>query len=482
MCSLRNRRLGLLASIGLSSPSSPRRRPRRLVRPGRRAAARPRRRATGASIPRPTSPASRPRPPTTCCVQVPGFTIRSADQERGLGQASENVLINGQRIANKSGGAIDELQKVSAAQCRADRDRRGRAARHRRPVGTGRQRHRQGGRQGQRAVRMGARNPRPLCQAQAARGLGQLLGQDGPGRLYACRSRTTAGRGAFGGPIRLYDANGVNFENRDEILHNEFELVTLSGKFKLDGPGSSVGNLTLVLHALLGARAFARTAASALDGDDRDRVTETELDGWYYDINGDYEFALGPGRLKLIGLRHFDHEPVVTTQVTRFDSGADDEGIRFSRDFAHRRDRRPRRIWLEDRQERLAGLARAGVQLARPARRAVRARPDGEFVEVPFPEGSGKVEEVRYEAIGTLQPPADPEARPAGRRRRRDFRARARRRRPAGAQILPPQGQRLARLAAGQGLGRQPQAAPPRRADQLLRFPRPAQPQPGPRE
>ena len=35
-------------------------------------------------------------------VQVPGFTLRGADQERGLGQASENVLINGQRIANKS--------------------------------------------------------------------------------------------------------------------------------------------------------------------------------------------------------------------------------------------------------------------------------------------------------------------------------------------------------------------------------------------
>src|SRR5690349_5509173 len=46
-------------------------------------------------------------------AQVPGFTIRSADQERGLGQASENVLINGQRIANKSGGAVDELERTS---------------------------------------------------------------------------------------------------------------------------------------------------------------------------------------------------------------------------------------------------------------------------------------------------------------------------------------------------------------------------------
>src|SRR6478735_8646374 len=56
-----------------------------------------------------------PRTAYDMLVQVPSFTIRTADQERGLGQASENVLVNGQRIANKSGGAIEELQRVSAA-------------------------------------------------------------------------------------------------------------------------------------------------------------------------------------------------------------------------------------------------------------------------------------------------------------------------------------------------------------------------------
>ena len=35
--------------------------------------------------------------------------------QRGLGQASENVLINGERIANKSGGAVDQLQRTPAA-------------------------------------------------------------------------------------------------------------------------------------------------------------------------------------------------------------------------------------------------------------------------------------------------------------------------------------------------------------------------------
>src|SRR5213078_1727558 len=47
-------------------------------------------------------------------AQVPSFTIRSADQERGLGQASENVLINGQRITDKAGGAVDQLKRTSA--------------------------------------------------------------------------------------------------------------------------------------------------------------------------------------------------------------------------------------------------------------------------------------------------------------------------------------------------------------------------------
>ena len=47
--------------------------------------------------------------------QVPSFTIRNVDTtERGLGQASENVLINGQRVANKL-GAVDQLQRTAAS-------------------------------------------------------------------------------------------------------------------------------------------------------------------------------------------------------------------------------------------------------------------------------------------------------------------------------------------------------------------------------
>ncbi len=41
---------------------------------------------------------------------------------------------------------------------------------------------------------------------------------------------------------------------------------------------------------------------------------------------------LGPGRLKLIGSRHYEHEPLVISQVLTFDDGSDPEGMQFDRD------------------------------------------------------------------------------------------------------------------------------------------------------
>src|SRR3954454_16265617 len=115
MLVLRSLRLALLAGSALATP------------------------AIGQSATRPSDPAVAPPPvakpvtgkriytaadftrfaPKTAydmLAQVPSFTIRTADTtERGLGQASENVIINGERIANKSGGAVDQLKKVPAA-------------------------------------------------------------------------------------------------------------------------------------------------------------------------------------------------------------------------------------------------------------------------------------------------------------------------------------------------------------------------------
>jgi hypothetical protein len=336
-------------------------------------------------------------------VQVPGFSLRGADQERGLGQASENVLINGQRVANKSGGAIDELQKIAAGN--VERIEIVEAA----SLGIA-------GLSGQVAnvfVKLTKKSSgqfewRPDVRAHYSkpnllRGSVSYTGKRGPVD-YTFSIKDDAGRGAFGGPVRLYDANGVNFENRFETLHNESDLVTVSGKFKLDGPGSSIANLALSYTPYWnpGYRADRRLR---LDGNDRDRVTETKLSGWYYDVSGDYEFSLGPGRLKLLGLRHFDHEPAITTQVTRFDSGADDEGVRFSRDSRIAETvGRAEYGWKAGRNNLQLSLERAFNSLDQRGALFV-LDGQGEFTQVPFPDGSGKVQELRYEALATLSRP-----------------------------------------------------------------------------
>ena len=403
MCALRYRRLLLLASFGVVAPqiaaaqTAPASSDPALAPPPVATSASDRRIYTPVDFAR-----FSPKTAYDMLVQVPGFTIRGADQERGLGQASENVLVNGQRIANKSGGAIDELQKVAAANVErieiveaAQLGIAGLAGQVANVIvkSAGKA---SGQFEWEPEVRAHYAKPRLLA------GSASYSGTKGPVD-YTFSIKNDAGRGAFGGPIRLFDANGINFENRHEVLHNESELVTLSGKFKLDGPGSSIGNLTLSVTPYW-APGFTEDRRTRLDGNDRSRVTETELDGWYYDITGDYEFAFGPGRLKLIGLRHFDHEPRVTTQVTRFDSGGSD-GVRFSRNSriaetvarAEYGFKTGKNDWQVSLERAYNSLDQRGTLFVLEG--------DDEFVEVPFPGGTGEVQEVRYEGIGTWSRP-----------------------------------------------------------------------------
>ncbi len=336
-------------------------------------------------------------------VQVPGFTIRGADQERGLGQASENVLINGERIANKSGGALDELRKVSATS--VDRIEIVEAA------STG-----IAGLSGQVAnviVKADRKSSgqfewNPDVRAHYAKpnlfkGNASYTGELGPVD-YTLSIKNDAGRGAFGGPIVISNALGDVIETRDELLHGESDSLNFSTKFTFDAPGSSVGNLTLA-YTPYWSPTYIRDRRIRADGDNRTRVTRFKADGWYYDVNADYEFALGPGRFKLIGVRHFEDEPRTTTQVTAFDSGAPDQGLRLVRN-SHIAETvgRAEYGWKMGSNDLQVTVERAFNSLDQKGQ-LFDLLPDGEFDEVEFPGGTGKVVETRYEAIGTWSRP-----------------------------------------------------------------------------
>ncbi len=336
-------------------------------------------------------------------VEVPGFTIKGAVQERGLGQASENVLLNGQRITNKTGGAIDELQRTSIEN--VERIEIVDAA----SLGIA-------GLSGQVAnvilkaakTSSGQFEWNPNIRAHYARpnlfnGNISYSGETGP-LDYNLSVKNPAGRGAYGGPVLIYDADGALIERRHEVFRSEADLVTFQAKLGFDGPGSSAGNLTLA-YTPYWAPSQIRDRREFVSGETRRRSTVSELTGWYYDISGDYEFALGPGRLKLIGIRHWDKEPVVTTQVLEFDNGDPDEGIRFSRDSRIAETiGRAEYGWKSGKNDWQVTFERAFNSLDQKGGLSILS-PEGEFEEIDFPEGTGKVTELRYESIATLSRP-----------------------------------------------------------------------------
>ena len=55
-----------------------------------------------------------PRTALDMLTRVPGFSIREENDERGLGEASGNVLINGQRLSGKSNDILTELSRIPA--------------------------------------------------------------------------------------------------------------------------------------------------------------------------------------------------------------------------------------------------------------------------------------------------------------------------------------------------------------------------------
>jgi outer membrane receptor for ferrienterochelin and colicins len=336
--------------------------------------------------------------------QVPGFTIQSVDTTtRGLGQASENVLINGQRVANKL-GAVDQLQRTPASN--VERIEIVDAA----SLGIA-------GLTGQvanvilKSTSKASGQFEYLTNARAHFTKPELLGgsvsysgKEGPVD-YTLSVKNDYGRGGIGGPILISDRNHVVTETRNEVFHSEFEQANFQAKFGIAGPGSAVGNLILGYTPYWSPSHLRDTRIEA-DGELRSRTDVQSLAGYQGDINGDYDLALGPGRLKLIGLRHWDHQPLVTTDILRFiTTGADSQGSRFSRD-SHSGETvaRAEYSWKSGRNDWQVSFERAFNSLDQKGR-LFDLDPQGAFVEVPFPAGSGKVREIRYEGLATFSRP-----------------------------------------------------------------------------
>lgn len=326
---------------------------------------------------------------------LPGFQIREGDSNtRGLGKATENVLVNGQRLSGKSDGLYDQLGRIPASNVvrieiidGAHLSIPGLSGQVANIVTGGNSFSGQFGWNGE--VRPHFSHPGYLG--------GEVSVTGTRGRVeYTLGLSNDEGRGAYGGPYSIRDADGAVIEARDGRLWSDNDDPKVSAGFKYRGPGSTVGNLNL---------SYQRQYSTFAEDEVRLPVSEAArnwlLNGRYraynYEISGDYEFPLVGGRLKLIGLERYKLAHRDESAVISFADESDPVGGRFLQDLSSgERIARAEYGWKWGQADWQIALEGAFNRLDEQGA-LFDLSPTGEFVAVPFPGGTGGVRESRYE-------------------------------------------------------------------------------------
>jgi hypothetical protein len=140
------------------------------------------------------------------------------------------------------------------------------------------------------------------------------------------------------------------------------------------------------------------------DADQIRLITQREP-SYNYEIAGDYEFALLGGRLKLIGLNRYENDPFSQVARTSFADGDPDTGSRFTQaGVSTERIGRGEFRWKWGKTDfQISG--EAAFNSLDNVSGLFFLDEFGDFIEIPFPEGSGTVSEDRYEGLVTIGRP-----------------------------------------------------------------------------
>ena len=342
-----------------------------------------------------------PRTALDMIEQIPGFQVQGGggggggNGARGLGQANQNVLVNGERLSSKSDSAQDQLRRIPASD----------------------------------VVRIDIVDGTSLdvtgLSGQVANVIVDLEGIAGTFSWKLRHRDLAAGLEWFGGEISVAGQTGpLNFtvaldnpNNRfgsaglNTILDGagqllEIEESTALGEF--DKPtitanlGYDFGNdVSATLNLSYAYSIFRRGTDEAISGpaiDPSFRTIRNRENGFEYEISGDLTFPLGAGSLKLIGVERFDSEDFSQTAIETFTNPAiATVGDRFTRDdgIGERISRAEYDFPLWGATWQLAGEA-AFNRLDRVSG-LFEIEDGGEFVELDFPEGTGGVTEDRFD-------------------------------------------------------------------------------------
>ncbi|BDI60353.1 TonB-dependent receptor plug domain-containing protein [Qipengyuania nanhaisediminis] len=341
-----------------------------------------------------------PRNALDMVERIPGFVITGGNNdERGLGQADQNVLVNGERFSSKSDSARDQLRRIPADDVVRIEIVEGNALDI--PGLTGQVAnviYESSGLSGQFSWNTGFRLHN--TEAQLFGGEASVSGKTGA-LDYTISISNRNDRFGADGPIVITDGAGNLIEAQDTKSSGGFDNPTLGANLTYRIAPETLANLNLSYGYDWFFSDNTELAVPTL-GPVRFQDLRRRSDGPEYEIGGDIEFPLGPGKLKLIGLERFERDNFSNRLVDSFDDGSPATGSIF-RQTNESGERIGRfeygwGMWGADWQ--VSGEA-AFNRLNRVSELMV-LEADGEFVDVDFPAGTGGVTEDRFEGILSL--------------------------------------------------------------------------------
>lgn len=280
-------------------------------------AAAPAEAAASASTPTVYLPASfanfQPRSALDMVERIPDFTLQEVSDDRGIGQASENILVNGERVTGKGNDARSVLRQIAASA--VERIEVVDGATLGIPGLTGRVANvivNSGGVAGQ--FRYEAQFRRNI-EDQISTGSVSINGRIGASDFTLSLDNNGGIRRGGVGPIIRTDATGALLQRTEETASFHDDEPRLAGTLRRQWADGSILNLNLAgqLGFFTGRFAGAVTPRTGPVFDELFRATEDE---WNTEAGADYEFALGGGRLKLIALQSFERSDVTNTYTS----------------------------------------------------------------------------------------------------------------------------------------------------------------------
>ena len=337
-----------------------------------------------------------PRNALDMVSRLPGFSISGGNDggQRGLGQADQNVLVNGERFSSKSDSLRDQLSRIPAGDVIRIELVDGNTLDV--PGLTGLVAnviYKSSGASGQFRWNTGFRPHN--TEAQLYGGEVSLTGSDGALDFTISLSNDNDRFGADG-PVLIADGDGNLLEEQYSTFSGGFDNPKLATNFTYDFGGETVANLNLSYGEDFYFVDTTEDASSPLRSD-RFQENGRRENGPEYEIGADIQFPLGPGKLKLIGLERFERDNFSSFLVDTFADASPDRGSRFfqTNGIGERIGRMEYGWNMLSADWQVSGEA-AFNRLDRTSSLFI-LDDTGQYVELDFPAGTGGVTEDRYE-------------------------------------------------------------------------------------